>query len=382
MTAKQLSQTISIVQTVSGQLRKTVDPPATVEAMTQLEPELPADYAAALATLKSLVREAQHRAQRVVNTAMIELYWNIGRTILDRQLSEPWGSKVLERLARDLRAEFPHMKGFSRTNVYNMRAFAAAWSGQGPIVQTPSGQLSWSHNVALLNKLTEHELRQWYAAKAVEHGWSVAVLEHQILTQLHHRTGAAPNNLEVRLPGEGTALAREVAKDPLVLDFLGLTEEAEELAIEQAMTLRMSQTLAEFGKGFAFYGRQYHLDVEGEDFYIDLLLVHVPSNRFVVVELKAGKFKPEHLGQLNFYVSAVNDLVKFPGMAPTVGILVCGSKHEPTVRYALDGSSQPIAVTSYTYDTLPPAEREALPSPEAITAALEQRAAEDTLDGE
>lgn len=350
--------------------------------MTQLEPELPGDYAAALTALKSLVREAQHRVQRVVNTAMIELYWNVGRTILDRQQNEPWGSKVLDRLARDLRAEFPHMKGFSRTNLYNMRAFAAAWNGPESIVQTPSGQLSWSHNVALLNKLPEHELQRWYASKAVEHGWSVAVLEHQILTKLHQRTGAAPNNLEARLPGEGTALAREVAKDPLVLDFLGLTEEAEELAIEQAMTLRMSQTLAEFGKGFAFYGRQYHLDVQGEDFYIDLLLVHVPSNRFVVVELKAGRFKPEHLGQLNFYVSAVNDLVRFPGMSPTVGILVCGSKHEPTVRYALDGSSQPVAVTSYTYDTLPPEEREALPSPEAITAALEQHVAENMPNSE
>lgn len=350
--------------------------------MTQLEPDLPSDYAAALKALKGLVREAQNRVQRVVNTAMIELYWNIGQTILSKQASEPWGSKVLDRLARDLRAEFPHMKGFSRSNLYNMRAFAAAWSDAESIVQTPSGQLSWSHNVALLNKLDDHQLRRWYASKAVEHGWTVAVLEHQIITQLHNRTGAAPNNLEARLPGEGSALAREVAKDPLVLDFLGLTEEAEELAIEQAMTLRMSQTLAEFGRGFAFYGRQYHLDVQGEDFYIDLLLVHVPTNRFVVVELKAGKFKPEHLGQLNFYVAAVNDLVKFPGMAPTVGILVCGSKHEPTVRYALDGSSQPIAVASYTYDALPPEEREALPSPEAITAALEQSKIEEHLDSQ
>jgi predicted nuclease of restriction endonuclease-like (RecB) superfamily len=342
--------------------------------MTQLDPDLPGDYAAALTALKSLVREAQYRAQRVVNTAMIELYWNIGRIILDRQANEPWGSRVLGRLAGDLRAEFPYMKGFSRTNLYNMRAFAAAWNGPEPIVQTPSGQLSWSHNVTLLTKLNDHELRGWYASKAVEHGWSVAVLEHQILSSLHARTGAAPNNLEARLAGEGSALAKEIAKDPLVLDFLGLTEEAEELAIEEAMTLRMSQTLAEFGRGFAFYGRQYHLDVEGEGFYIDLLLVHVPSNRFVVVELKAGKFKPEHLGQLNFYVAAVNDLVRFPGMAPTVGILVCGSKHEPTVRYALDGSSQPVAVSSYTYDALPPEEQAALPSPEAITAALDQGA--------
>lgn len=205
--------------------------------MTQLEPDLPGDYADALITLKDLVREAQYRAQRVVNTAMIELYWNIGHTILQRQHEQPWGSNVLERIARDLRAEFPHMKGFSRTNLYNMRAFAAAWSGEEPIVQTPSGQLSWSHNVALLNKVDDQELRRWYASGAVQHGWSVAVLEHQIRSSLHTRTGAAPNNLEARLPGEGTDLAREVAKDPLVLDFLGLTEDAQEHALEEAMTL-------------------------------------------------------------------------------------------------------------------------------------------------
>jgi predicted nuclease of restriction endonuclease-like (RecB) superfamily len=339
--------------------------------MTQLQPDLPGDYAAALAVLKGLVRDAQHQAQRVVNTAMIELYWNIGQTILDRQRNEPWGSKVLDRLARDLRAEFPHMKGFSRTNLYNMRTFAAAWNGPEPIVQTPSGQLSWSHNVALLNKLDDHEMRRWYAARAVRHGWSVAALEHQILTRLHTRSGAAPNNLEARLPGEGTDLAREVAKDPLVLDFLGLTEEAQEHAMEEAMTLRMAQTLAEFGPGFAFVGRQYHLDVDGDDFFIDLLLYHVPSDRYVVVELKAGKFKPEHLGQLNFYVAAVNDMLRLPRQAPTVGILVCGSRNERTVRYALDGSAQPLAVTSYTYDALPADEQATLPSPAAITAALE-----------
>lgn len=339
--------------------------------MTQIEPDLPEDYAAALKTLKGLVREAQLRAQQVVNSAMIELYWNIGRTILERQANESWGSKVLDRLARDLRAEFPHMRGFSRTNVYNMRAFAAAWNGPEPIVQTPSGQLSWSHNVTLLNKLKDHELRRWYAAKAAQHGWSVAALEHQILTGLHTRTGAAPNNLEARLPGEGTDLAQAVAKDPLVLDFLGLTEEAQEHAIEEAMTLRMAQTLAEFGPGFAFVGRQYPLDVDGDDFFIDLLLYHVPSDRYVVVELKAGKFKPEHLGQLNFYVAAVNDMLRLPRQAPTVGILVCGSRNERTVRYALDGSAQPLTVTSYTYEALPADEKETLPSPAAITAALE-----------
>lgn len=339
--------------------------------MSQIELELPDGYSDAVATLKSLIRDAQHRAQRMVNTAMVELYWNIGRIILDRQADQPWGSKIFDQIARDLRAEFPHMKGFSRTNLYNMRAFAAAWSDDDSIVQTPSGQLSWSHNVALLNKLDEQDLRQWYARRAVQHGWSLAVLEHQIRTQLHAREGAAPNNLEPRLPTEGTDLAREVAKDPLIFDFLGLTAEAQEHALEEAMTLRLSQTLAEFGDGFAFVGRQYHLDIDGDDFYIDLLLYHVPSDRYVVVELKAGKFKPEHLGQLNFYVAAVNDMLRLPRQARTVGILVCGSKSDRTVRYALDGSTQPLAVSSYTYEALPQEEKTTLPSPEAIVAALE-----------
>lgn len=339
--------------------------------MTQLEPDLPSDYSAAMAALKDLVREAQHRARRVVNTAMIELYWNIGHTILERQQDQPWGSRVLERVAWDLRTEFPHMKGFSRTNVYYMRAFATVWNSEESIVQSVSGQLSWSHNVALLNKLDDHELRRWYAASAVRHGWSVAVLEHQIRTSLHARTGVAPNNLEARLPGEGTDLAIEVAKDPLVLDFLGLTEESREHAMEEAMTVRLAQTLAEFGPGFAFVGRQYHLDIDGDDFFVDLLLYHVPSDRYVVVELKAGKFKPAHLGQLNFYVAAINDILRLPRQAPTVGILVCGSKNQRTVRYALDGSTQPLAVTSYTYDALPVDEQATLPSPATITAALE-----------
>lgn len=247
--------------------------------MPQIEPDLPGGYAEVLASVKEQVRAAQNRVRRVVNAAMLELYWGIGRTILQRQAVEAWGSKVLDRLAADLRAEFPDMRGFSRRNLFYMRAFAAAWDWPESIVQSSFAQLPWGHIIELL-KLKDPALRDWYAARAAEHGWKLPVLEHQIQTKLHTRIGMAPNNLEARLPGEGSVLADEVAKDPLVLDFLGLTKEAEELAIEEAMTLRMSQTLAEFGRGFAFYGRQYHLDLDGEDFYIDLLLVHVPTNRF------------------------------------------------------------------------------------------------------
>ncbi|WP_427019431.1 PDDEXK nuclease domain-containing protein (plasmid) [Pseudarthrobacter sp. P1] len=234
----------------------------------QISPR-PDDYAGLLAELKEAVRAAQVGAQRVVNAAMIALYWDIGRAILRQQRAEPWGSKVLGRLADDLRREFPHMRGLSRRNLYYMRAFAEAWDGREEFVQRVSAQISWSHNVALLDRVEGQGLREWYAARAVRHGWSLAVLEHQIASKLHEREGSAPNNLEARLPGEGSDLAHEVAKDPLVLDFLGLGAEADEAAIEEAMTVRMAQTLMEFGAGFAFAGRQVHLEVGGDDFYID-----------------------------------------------------------------------------------------------------------------
>jgi predicted nuclease of restriction endonuclease-like (RecB) superfamily len=261
----------------------------------EIEPDLPIGYADVLAFLKDLVVTAQLQAQQAAGSAMVEMYWGIGKTIVQRQSTEPWGSKVLQRLAADLKAAFPHMRGFSRSNLFSMRAFAAAWDWPDPRVHQRLSRLSWSHIVELL-KVKDPVERDWYANRAVEAGWKLESLEHGIATNLRGRVGAAPNNLEARLPREGADLALNVAKDPLVLDFLGLTQESEELAMEQAMTQRMEQTLAEFGRGFAFYGRQFHLDVQGENFFIDLLLVHVPTNRFVVVELKAGKFRPEHLG--------------------------------------------------------------------------------------
>ncbi|WP_345148253.1 DUF1016 N-terminal domain-containing protein [Arthrobacter ginkgonis] len=199
--------------------------------MTVLEPDLLVAYAKTLGELKDAVHAAQLRAQRVVNAAMIDLYWGIGRTILRQQQAQPWGNKVLGRLAEDLRREFPHMKGFSRRNLYYMRAFAQAWDGREEIVQTVSARISWSHNVALLERCPDRTLREWSASRALQHGWSLSVLEHQIASKLHEREGSAPNNLEARLPKEGSDLAREVAKDPLVLDFLGLDGAAQPLAV-------------------------------------------------------------------------------------------------------------------------------------------------------
>lgn len=340
---------------------------------------LPAGYAEMLATLKAEVRNAQARAHRVVNTELLRLYWTIGRTILGQQAAEGWGTKVIERLADDLRAEFPQMKGFSRTNLEYMRRYAAAHPPQ-PTDATAGtaippqrvGELPWGHERALLDKVEDQPTRNWYASKAADLGWSRAVLVHQIDTKLHRRAGAAPSNFADRLPSPDSDLAQQLAKDPYVFDFLGLTTQAAERELEQAMMDRLQHVLLELGRGFAFVGRQVHLDLDGDDFYIDLLFFHVEQLRYIVVELKVGDFKPEFAGKLNFYIAAVDDLYKLPQHAPTVGLLLCAGRNERVVRYALAGSTSPMAIAGYTYETLPEAERALLPADVDVLHAVEQ----------
>jgi len=331
---------------------------------------VPDSYPVVLEQLKAAVRSAQVAALRAVNTELIELYWSIGITILAQQATAGWGAKVIDRLAGDLRAEFPHMRGFSRSNLYSMRACAASWP-QG-IVQTPIGQISWSHVVVLLEKLDDAETRNWYAAAAHTHGWSSRVLLNQIKNQTHLRVGAAPSNFAELLPAEDSELAQQLTKDPYVFDFLDLAGEVSERELEDQLMSRLQRTMAEFGHGFAFVGRQVHFEVGGEDFHIDLLFFHVTQLRYVVVELKIGKFKPNYLGQLGFYVALVDgELRNVAVHAPTVGILLCADTNQRVVQYALGGSSQAVAVATYTYDTLPAEVRSTLPTPEDVIAGVE-----------
>jgi predicted nuclease of restriction endonuclease-like (RecB) superfamily len=323
-----------------------------------------------LGTLKRRVRDAQGRAQRTVNTQLIELYWSIGRSILSEQENQGWGAGVMDRLAHDLRLEFPQMRGLSRSNLFYMRAFAAAWTGQLPIVQQAVGQLPWGHITVLLDKLDDVEKREWYAAAAVKNGWSRNVLLNQIKNRTLERTGSAPSNFSAELTPADSDLARQIAKDPYVFDFLELTEDAAERDLEQALMDRIVDTLRELGTGFAFVGRQVHFDVAGDDFYLDLLFFHVEQLRYVVIELKTGKFQPEYAGQLGFYVSLVDDRPRRKAHAPTVGILICGDRNDHTVRYALGRSGSPMAVATYTYDSLPLSEKNALPDADELTAAL------------
>jgi len=320
----------------------------------------PAGYADLLATVKDRVRMAQVRAHRAVNTELLTLYWAIGQAILDRQQDEGWGTRVIDRLAEDLRAEFPEMRGLSRSNLKYMRQAAAAWPG--PIGQQPVGQLPWGHITVLLDKLPEASERDWYAAAAAEHGWSRKVLLNQILGGLRQRLGAAPSNFSLRLADTDSELVQELTKDPYIFDFLTITQHARERDVEQALMQRIQDTLLEFGRGFAFVGRQVHFDVDGDDFYVDLLLFHVEQLRYVVVELKIGRFEPEHLGKLGFYVAVVDDRLRLEAHSPTVGILLCASRNEAVVRYALANNRAPMAVASYTGSPVDP-EQMSLPLP-------------------
>lgn len=328
---------------------------------------VPSEYAAVLADLKQQVRGARFTAQRRVNTELVRLYWGIGRTILQRQDQEGWGSNVIGRLAVDLRAEFPEMKGLSRANLFYMRRFAGEWPAEA-VVQQAVGQLPWGHITVLLDRLDDHELRDWYARQAAASGWSRNVLEHQIRTTAHKRLRAAPTNFPATLPTGESDLAQQLTKDPYVLDFLALDGDAKERHLEQALVDRIIDTLRELGEGFAFVGRQVHFEVDGDDFYVDLLFFHVEQLRYVVVELKTGKFKPEYLGQLGFYVALVDDRLRRAQHADTVGLLLVADKNDAVVRYSLAGQQQPVGVASY--DLLPPSVQAALPTEAELTQAL------------
>lgn len=330
----------------------------------------PDDYPKVLAQLKERVRTARLTAVRTVNTQLLTLYWDIGKTILERQEQHGWGAKVIDRLSKDLRAEFPDMTGFSPRNLRYMRTFAVAWPDE--IGQQPAAQLPWGHVMVLLDKAQDQAARDWYATAAAREGWSRDVLLNHIMNQTHLRVGAATTNFTSTLPAPESDLARQLAKDPYVFDFLAQTRPAHERDLEQALMDRLQHTLLELGRGFAFVGRQVHFEVDGDDFYLDLLFFHVEQLRYVVIELKIGKFTPRDAGQLGFYVALVDDRLRHAETyASTVGILLCASKNDGVVEYALRGTNQPVAVARYTYDALPAELRTLLPSPEEVLDAID-----------
>lgn len=334
--------------------------------------EPPEGYGEWLTDLKARIHAAQQRAAITVNTELVRLYWQIGHEILDRQAEHGWGGKVIERLAVDLRTAFPDMKGFSRANLHYMRSFAAAWPEES-VVQQVVGQLPWGHNLVLLTKLKEKAQRLAYAEAALQFGWSRAVLGIQIERRVLEREGRAVTNFDRTLPAPQSDLARQSLKDPYKLDFLGLGQDAQEREIERALADHVTAFLLELGAGFAYVGRQVRLEIGGDDFFLDLLFYHVRLHCYVVVELKATKFKPEHVGQLGFYLAAVDSEIKTDSDAPTIGLLLCKSKNEVVAEYALRDNTRPLGIAEYQLtESLPEQLQTSLPTIEQIERELEE----------
>jgi predicted nuclease of restriction endonuclease-like (RecB) superfamily len=345
--------------------------------MSKNQINLPADYGDWLASLKQRIRSARQRALLAANDEQIRLYHDIGREILDRQSKQGWGAKVIDHLSADLRAAFPDMKGFSSRNLKYMKFFAQECPDFA-IGQQCAAQLPWFHIVTLITKLSDDALRDWYAREALERSWPRDTLVIQIKNQLHLRQGSAVTNFEKRLAPPQAGLATQILKDPYHFDFLGLADEAHERDIENALIRHITRFLLELGAGFAFVGRQFRLEVAGDEFFIDLLFYHTRLKCYVVVELKAHAFKPEHAGQLNFYLSAVDAQIKADDDKPTIGLLLCRTQNRLVAEYALSGIDKPIGVAEYQLvRALPKPLDTSLPSIEEIEAELSRDLGEE-----
>jgi len=332
----------------------------------------PPDYAAWFADLKSRIHQERLRVVLASNAVMVMLYWDLGSSILEKQSAQGWGSRVIDRLSTDLREAFPEMKGFSPRNLKYMRAFAAAWPDR-QIVQASLAQLSWYHHLALLEKLDRPEPRLWYAAKALEHGWSRNILALQIQAQAHRRQGKAQTNFPATLPPPDSDMATQVFKDPYLFDFLGTDAPRREAELEQGLVAHIQKFLLELGQGFAFVGRQVHLEIGDDDFYLDLLFYHLRLRRYVVIELKARKFQPGDGAQLGMYMTAVDRLLCHPDDKPTLGLLLVREKNRVLVEYALGGNTKPIGVAEWDTQlthSLPKDLQSSLPTIEQIEAEL------------
>lgn len=341
-------------------------------------------YHIILNSLKEKIRLARQKAAIAVNTELLAVYWEIGYVIAQQETIEGWGAKTVEKLSKDLKTEFPDMKGLSPRNLRYMRDFAIAWPGfsilQEPlakiqatknqpdtILQAPLAKLTWYHHITILDKIKDTKIRLFYIGKAVENGWSRNVMLHQIESQLHLRQGNAITNFKSTLPAQHSDLAREMFKNPYLFDFLNLGEEAKERELENALIQNLKKFLLELGRGFAYVGNQFHLEVGGDDFFPDLLFYNTRLHCYVVFELKVSEFKPEFAGKLNFYLNAIDAQIKTEEDKPTIGILLCKTPNETIIEYALRGIDKPMGVADFELKKfLPDALKTQLPTIEEL----------------
>ena len=347
------------------------------------------DYRALIADLKTRIRAAQIKAAVTVNRELIVLYWDIGQLIAEKQRASDWGDAVIEQIAGDLTRELEGLKGFTRRNLYFMKQFYSFHADRGEFVKQLVSQIPWGHNILILQKIKDHNKVLWYIQKTLENGWSRNALGLQIENRLYERQATLPkiDNFAERLPAPQSDLARQTLKDPYLFDFLDVGEEARERELESALVDRITRFMLELGKGFAFVGRQYHLEVGGDDFYLDLLFYHVRLHCYVALELKTGPFKPEYAGKLNFYLTALDEQVKTPEDQPSIGLVLCRDRNNLVAEYALRDLGKPIGIARYALaGTLPEALKASLPTVEEVEAELGQDSAwkpgEETGDTE
>ena len=369
------------------------------------------EYKDWLIDLKAKIRSAQLKASVAVNEQMIMLYWDIGKSIVEKQAEQLWGSKIIEQMAKDLKEELPETNGFSRTNLFAMRKFYLFYkeaqfvhqlggqlqniNGQTDmIVQQAAGQLEnaevvhhlgrtitadsilckipWRHHIAILGKCDETVEAQFYLQQSIKNNWSRSVLEIQMETKLINRLGKAQNNFELTLPKPQSDLARETLKDPYKFDFLTLESDVQERELEKQLTENITKFLLELGKGFAFVGRQYPLQVGNKERKIDLLFYHTRMHCYVVIDLKMGEFEPEFAGKMNYYLSAVDDLLKTSIDQPSIGIILCKSKDTLDVEYALRDMNKPLGISEFTFNELPEAVKGNMPTVAELETELKK----------
>ena len=341
--------------------------------------QLPDSYSALLTELKERIRGARLRTALAVNRELILLYWSMGRDIRARKRSEGWGAKVITRLAADLRRAFPDMTGISTRNLKYMQAFADAWPDPA-IVQQLVALLPWGHNIVLLHTVKSPIEREWYARQAIENGWSRNVLSHQIESRLFSRQGNALTNFTRTLPAAQSELAQQLIKDPYSFEFLSLGTDLLERDLHRGLLDHLRSLILELGKGFAFVGSQYPLEVGDQQYFIDLLFYHLRLRCFVVIELKVEGFKPEFAGKMNFYLSAVDDLLRHSDDQPSIGIILCKGRNEVVVEYALRDSSKPMGVAQYRLSAaLPERLKRDLPTVEELEQKLSSIAAAELV---
>ncbi len=367
------------------------------------------NYHIILSSLKEKIRLARQKTILAVNHELLKVYWEIGYTILQQQKEEGWGKKIISRLAKDLKSEFPDMKGLSERNLVYMQTFAGTWPyypfSQPPVAQLPGGvkkkknaitqplaaelqgpgkeshaivqallaQIPWTHHTIILDKVKAEKERLFYIKKTAENGWSKSVLAMQIESQLHLRQGNAITNFENTLPKAQSDLARETLKNPYLFDFLGLTDEIQERELEKALIQHIKKFMLELGRGFAYVGNQHNLNVEGDDYFLDLLFYNYHLHCFVVFELKVGDFKPEYTGKLNFYINTVNEQIKGKEDASTIGVLLCKTPNDTVVKFSLQGIDTPMGVAEYEFtNALPKQLRADMPTIEELEQEVEK----------